>query len=642
MTPRRLPRPSSRALVALLVFVTTFFFQFVTVGIPNDQFVHVSRAQQILLGDVPVRDFFDPGMILQYYASAAALVLSGHNLFGEAILTSFFIALGPTLTFLLAARLSGSWVIGAASAALVFVLVPRPYSYPKAFLYVLALNVGWRYAHALATRHLTALAGITAVAFLLRHDHGAYIGLFAVALIAFLYLRDPLRGLVAMGRYGTLTVVFLLPFWVFIQSTVGLSAYVRSVDRPARELSALHFNRLPVRLDVSAPLAIVSPPSERRVSVNWSNVWQEDRGERETAYGLTRPVWREGSNWTYVPTDTRTETLGALVQDPDVVDTGGIDRHSYTLAEEPVWTKMVRRFPVLRTQLLPSVVTPGNALAWLYYLFLVVPVASAVCLLVAVRRRHIAAPEAAFVAAATLLSFVAFQTLVRGSPDSRLADVAGLVCVMAAWTVGRGLGWRAPGRRVSGWGAGAATAVWLVTFWAASLDADLLDRVRKTGVLGGPRGVVDQLAEVSRDRRLRPIDSWHYDPGLGALTRYLLECTVPTDRLFVTWFAPEVFFFAERSFAGGQVYLHPGWHAAPDDQRLTVDRLERQRVPIVLSLADETAFARSFPLVHDHVMRHYRLVGESTFGGAQRYAVRVDRRITASATYEALALPCYR
>ena len=58
-----------------------------------------------------MRDFFDPGALLQYYASAAALLWSGHNLFGEALLTAGFIAAGAGLTFFAAARLSGSFWI---------------------------------------------------------------------------------------------------------------------------------------------------------------------------------------------------------------------------------------------------------------------------------------------------------------------------------------------------------------------------------------------------------------------------------------------------------------------------------------------------------------------------------------------------
>src|SRR5687767_12594564 len=171
-----------------LAFALTFFFRWLTVEFTNDHFVHLSRGRQILLGDVPVRDFFDPGLILQYYASAFALTLSGQNLLGEAVLTIAFVAAGTALTFWLSARLSGSLAIAAAVTLLAMVMFPRLYSYPKVFFYVLALAGGWRYAHRPSTANAAWLAVITVVAFLFRHDHGLYIGIGYTALIAVLYI----------------------------------------------------------------------------------------------------------------------------------------------------------------------------------------------------------------------------------------------------------------------------------------------------------------------------------------------------------------------------------------------------------------------------------------------------------------------
>ena len=73
--------------MTVLVFAATWIFRWLTIDFTNDHFVHLSRARQILLGELPVRDFFDPGLPLHYYASAAALMAFGQNLLGEAILT---------------------------------------------------------------------------------------------------------------------------------------------------------------------------------------------------------------------------------------------------------------------------------------------------------------------------------------------------------------------------------------------------------------------------------------------------------------------------------------------------------------------------------------------------------------------------
>jgi hypothetical protein len=641
--------PSRRQLAigAAVTFVVTSLFQFLTTYFPNDHFVHLSRAQQILLGEVPVRDFFDPGMILQYYVSALALLASGHSLLGEAIMVALFFGLGAALTFALSARVSGSLTIAIASTILVIVLPARSYGYPKAFLYVLALVAGWAYARRPTTRHVVSLVAITATAFLFRHDHGVYIGLFVVSLMALLHWRHPYTGLTMMGAYVGLIVVVLLPFVLFIQFTVGIPNYVRGPGiGQLPSVVSPYLNRLPFEFDRDAPLVNVAPPSDRRVSVRWAlEIEDAGRRQREGTYGLTASVLVEDTTWSYIPSDDREDTIRRLVNDPAVQDTHGIDRRLAKIdIEERLWVRLQRQLPFLRMQLLPGVATRQNALAWLYYVFLLTPIVSTVVLTAGVRRGRIGHVEMAFAGAATVLTLIAFQKLVRGSPDSRLGDVTGLVCVIAAWTVAKWPGIFATGRRGPNWMATfAATTLWVVTVWAAGIDASLPRRLSSTGILGGPSGVVEQVFLMGEGLRRRPIESWDYQAGLGALSRYALACTVPTDRLLVTWFAPHVFFFAERPFAGGQVYLHPGWHASEADQRLTIDRLRRQRVPLVLShAAFQARFEHSFPLVHDYVMKRYRLARESTFGGVSTYSVLVDSRITPTGRFEPLDLPCYR
>jgi hypothetical protein len=58
------------------------------VGFSNDQYVSLTGAQQMLLGDLPTRDFLDPGLPLMYAASAGAQLLFGRKLFAEAMLVS--------------------------------------------------------------------------------------------------------------------------------------------------------------------------------------------------------------------------------------------------------------------------------------------------------------------------------------------------------------------------------------------------------------------------------------------------------------------------------------------------------------------------------------------------------------------------
>ena len=194
------------------MFAGTFLFRWLTVAFPNDHFVHLSRARQILLGDVPIRDFFDPGLFLQYYLSSAAQLLFGYNQFGEAVLTISLVAFGTMLVFHLSAQLSGSRWLAAGAALLTVLAYPRLYAYPKVFLYVSAIGLVWLYARRGSRLQVILMAALTVVAFLLRHDHGVYIG---VMLVCFLCLREWGSAQLwrRLGLYTSVTVGLLLPSW---------------------------------------------------------------------------------------------------------------------------------------------------------------------------------------------------------------------------------------------------------------------------------------------------------------------------------------------------------------------------------------------------------------------------------------------
>ena len=253
------------------VLAGTFLFRWLIVGFPNDHFQHLSRARQILLGEVPIRDFFDSGFFLQNYLSSAAQLLFGYNLFGEALLTISFVALGTMLVFHLSARLSGSrWLAGAA-ALLTVLAYPRLYSYPKVFLYVAAIGLVWLYARRGDRLHVILMAALTALAFLLRHDHGVYI---AIMMVCFLVLRE--WGAAQMwrrlGLYSVVTGSLLLPFLVFVQTTTGLVSYAVGSGPLAQTVAVTlpAFLGAPARfmVDRSVPLLVVDPPIGP-INVRW-------------------------------------------------------------------------------------------------------------------------------------------------------------------------------------------------------------------------------------------------------------------------------------------------------------------------------------------------------------------------------------
>jgi hypothetical protein len=632
---------SHRALIiaAIVAVAGTFVFRFLTVEFTNDHFVHLSRGAQILYGDVPIRDFFDPGLTLQYYASAAALWWSGHNLFGETILTVGFIAAAAGLTFVAAARLSGSiWLAAAATAAAVLSM-PRLYNYPKVFFYVAAIVVAWRYASRPGRAGLIALAVVTVVAFFFRHDHGVYIGLANVALLVILHWPQPKQVATALTQYGGITLLLLLPFFIFVQSTVGLFRYASNVAAPPFQILWM-----PVSIDLSAPLFALSPPTGPRVNVRWhDHVDAGARQQLELRHELLSPEHVDGSTWSYVPMYLDREHIGALVDDPAVADTHGIDRPGHVLETEPAWyLKLQRQIPAVRVRIAPGVFSRGNADAWFYYVTFLLPPVGLALVAVLLWQGLISRPEAAVVGMSCVLCLIIVQTLVRGSPDSRLPDVASPISVIAAWVSAKCFGLSdGAGRITRRMSVAVVAAAVIVTLWSVGTFAQVSTTLETSQVLSGPVGVWHRMSTVTERLRMRPIDNWtRQSSGIGAIMRYVFECTAETDRLIAAWFAPEIYFYVARGFAGGQVYLIQRWHNSPEDQRLTIARLDRQRVPIVIEKIDYE-YHHYFPLVADYIHERYR---EVPIQGdiVQGFRVLVDSRLTATGTYEPLGAPCYR
>ena len=125
------------------VFLTAFLYRFDSLGgslggFSNDEFGYLARARQIQAGDVPFRDFNDPGWFLTDYVSAGAQWLGGYNLRSQALLTIGMLSIAAVLTFLLAWRAAGSLLAALVAVAIQIALDPRHYNYPKLVLYAAA------------------------------------------------------------------------------------------------------------------------------------------------------------------------------------------------------------------------------------------------------------------------------------------------------------------------------------------------------------------------------------------------------------------------------------------------------------------------------------------------------------------------
>jgi len=244
---------------------------------------------------------------------------------------------------------------------------------------------------------------------------------------------------------------------------------------------------------------------------------------------------------------------------------------------------------------------------------------------------------------------VLWRTMMVDNPDARLADVAAPTAILGAWIAGRSLApvrtgtWR--GSRGLLLRAGVA-AVFVFTLWSVSTQAGFLGTLQRYQIAAPPSRMAQEFVNTYRGLLLRPINVWAPPGdirGIRALTRYVMRCTEPTDRLLIAGeFAPDVYFYSERLFAGGMVHFMRPWHMSMPEQRTTIARLQRQRIPIAI-MGDTDKFQRDFSFVSDYVRTRFVEVAYSTFGDdSQLWHVLVDRQLAPVRVDAQIGLPCYR
>ena len=226
MPPFRLPLVVSLA-AAGACLVTTVVRFLAQIGFPNDHFLYLAPAQQMLYGEWPSRDFVDPGTPLMYVASAAAQLLVTPPLLAEAWLVSAAFGVAAALTLLAAFRVSGRLSLAVLVATVEVALFPRSYHYPKLLVYAAAVLAMLAYVDAPTRRRAAILAGCVVVAFLFRHDHGAYLGAAAIAAAGMARpgWRDAVRRTSDVVLFGA---VFSAPYFAFLAATTGISAHFAS------------------------------------------------------------------------------------------------------------------------------------------------------------------------------------------------------------------------------------------------------------------------------------------------------------------------------------------------------------------------------------------------------------------------------
>ena len=242
----RPPSPSGRqdhgleprrhhGVAASAVFLGSCLFHLLIYGLVDDHFDRISRGRQIAqYGELPFRDFFDPGHFLTLFSSAAVQRVFGDNLLGEALLNVVCFSAGFTLVFLLLSRTARSVPFAMLLTALVVAAGPRFYDYDKVLFYPLGVFLCWRYIDRPCARGLLALALGTVIAFWFRYDNGIYIACAAGVSLAVVHWDNRITLARRLGLYCGVVVLASLPFLVFLQLNGGVLEYIYQIASYAR------------------------------------------------------------------------------------------------------------------------------------------------------------------------------------------------------------------------------------------------------------------------------------------------------------------------------------------------------------------------------------------------------------------------
>ena len=196
------------------LFLGSLVFHLLNFGLIDDHFDRIARGRQIAqYGELPFRDFFDPGYFLTLFSSAAVQILFGDNLLGEALLNVVCFSVGFALTFVLLVRTTWSLSVAAVITALIIAVgSSRFYDYDKVLFYPLGIFLCWRYIDRTASRDLIALALGTVLAFWFRYDNGIFVACAAVVALFVVHWHNRVTFVRRLALYASVVVMASLPF----------------------------------------------------------------------------------------------------------------------------------------------------------------------------------------------------------------------------------------------------------------------------------------------------------------------------------------------------------------------------------------------------------------------------------------------
>ena len=411
------------------VWVISFFlvscvFHLQTFSLTDDHFDRISRAHQIAqYGELPYRDFFDPGYFLTLFSSAAAQSVFGGVLLGEAVIAILGLSLGFSLTLLLLVQVTRSWPLAVLITGTVVFAAPRFYDYDKVLFYSLGIFLCWRYIERTSLKNLALLGLGTAAAF-----------------------WKSLVLLHRIGLYGLVIVALSSPCLTFLQLSGGIWQYGSEIidyaNREGTRTDLFHFPE--IEIDDEAPVLAVASRTSYPIRVRWvHSVDDVQRRLLEQHYALRSPLLDGGRTWAYQLEDTSSQHIRRLIEDPLIEDTGLIDRGAATVPAAESLAAHVRRsltwlLPILRVRVLPGFFSATNAIALSYYLCLFIPLLTFLVIVVQSRSRGDRSSSRSELARGLSLATLCLLVdafVLRAPIAARIGAVAPAVTLLGTWNI---------------------------------------------------------------------------------------------------------------------------------------------------------------------------------------------------------------